>query len=321
MGYNTGMEFTAFKKHLASKAYAPCYLVAGDDAFVVRSACDMLRGLVEFPEFNWTLFHETASGQEIVEACEQLPVMGELRVVEVEGFKKDFAPIAKYLKNPSPTTILCLRFHGGYGSNIGAHAKLMTAVDCNRLTPEVVVRWIGAETARNNASISTAAASLLVRLCNADMTRVSAELKKLISATDGIIEEKLVSELVTPDNDFKIYELGEALAALDAPKTYEVYASLIVGLPPVSILGALYNHFRRLLYVSITADKSTLAASLGVKEYAVTMAARQAKRFSPKRLKSIVDNLNRYDRAFKSGEIGDREALDTFIAQTLVEGR
>lgn len=321
MGYNTAMEFTEFKKHLSAKAFAPCYLIAGDDAFVVKSASDMLRGLAEYPEFNLTLLNENATGQEIVEACEQLPMLSNLRVVEVEGYKRDFAPVAKYLKNPSPTTVLFFRYYGGYGNVFGSSVKLLTAVRCNRLDPPVIVRWIAGETARERVSISTQAAKLLVRLCNQDMTRVSGELKKLMSATDGIIGEKLVADLVTPDNEYKIYELGEALASLNAVKTYDVYASLIVSMPPVSILGSLYNHFRRLLYAAITADKTTLAASLGVKEYAVTMAARQAKQFTPKRLKSIVDNLNYYDRAFKTGAIGDREALDTFIAQTLVEGR
>lgn len=315
------MEFTDLKKHLLTKAYAPCYLVAGDDAFVVKSASDMLVALADCPDFNLTLFHENAAGQDIVEACEQLPVLSGVRVVEVDGFKKDFAPIAKYLKNPSSSTVLFFRYQGSVPASMSANARVMTAINCNRLAPDVIIRWIGAETARAGAAISTQAATLLVKLCNMDMARVSSELRKLISATDAVIDEKLVADLVTPDNEYKIYELGEALASLDAPKTYSVYTALIQSLPPVSILGALYNHFRRLLYVSITADRSALAAGLGVKEYAVTMAARQAKRFTPKRLKSIVDDLNYYDRSFKAGSIGDRDALDTFIARTLVEGR
>lgn len=321
IGYNECMEFTAFKKHLAGKSYAPCYLVAGDDAFVVKSASDMLRNLVEIPEFNHTLLNDTATGRDVVEACEQLPVMSDLRVVEVDGYKRDVGPIEQYLKNPSPTTVLFFRYVGAVPQQVALIKKTVTEVNCNRLDPDVIVRWIGAQTAKQGASISTAAADLLVKLCNMQMTRVESELNKLISATTDTIDEKLVAELVTPDTEYKIYQLGDALASLDAPKTYDVYASLIQSLPPVTILGTLYGHFRRLLYAAITADKSTLPSALGVKEYAVTVATRQAKRFTPMRLKNIVDNLNRYDYAVKVGAIGDREALDTFIAQTLVAGK
>lgn len=315
------MEFTELKKHLSLKAYAPCYLIAGDDAFVVKSASDMLKRIADVPDFNLSLFNDGAMASDIVEACMQLPVMSSYRVVEVEGFKKDLEPIVRYLKNPSPSTILFLRYYGGYGTNVAKNLNYFKVVNCNHLDPSVVVKWIGAETAGAGAAITAPAASLLIRLCGGDMTRISAELRKLISATDAPIDERLVAELVTADNEFKIYELSEALASLNADKTYEVYGSLITSLPPVSILGSLYAHFRRLLYAAITPDKTTLAADLGVKAYALTMAARQAGKFSPKRLKSITDNLNYYDRAFKAGKIGDREALDTFIAETLVEGR
>ena len=50
-------------------------------------------------------------------------------------------------------------------------------------------------------------------------------------------------------------------------------------------------------------------------------AMRQGKKFGAVRLKRIVDRLNGIDRDFKAGLTGDREALDTFIAETLTRGR
>ena len=314
------MEFTELKKHLAQKQYRPCYVLSGEDAFVLRRATDMLTAIAELPDFNLSLFNEEARGSEVTLACQQLPVMCEYRVVLAENLKKDIAAVAEYLKNPCPSTVLVLKYPGGLDANVKKFSADFETVNCAKLPEPVIVKWIGTEVNAAGAAITASAAQKLIKLCSGDMTRISSELQKLISATSEPISETLVTELVTADSDYKIYELGDALASLNADKTYAVYEALLDGMPASALITSLYGYFRRLLYAAITNDPA-LATYLGVKEYAVTMAARQGKQFGARRLKAIVDRLNEIDRDFKSGRADDRSALDAFIAETLLKGR
>lgn len=314
------MEFTELKKHLSLKKYHPCYVLAGEDAFVLRRATEMLEAVAKLPDFNLSLFNEEARGSEVALACQQLPVMCEYRVVEAENLKKDIAAVAEYLKDPCPSTLLVLKYPGGLDANLKKLSANLEIVNCAKLPESVIVKWIGGEVNAAGAAITAPAAQKLITLCSGDMTRISSELQKLISATSEPISETLVTELVTADNDYKIYELGEALASLNADKTYAVYEGLLDGMPASGLITSLYGYFRRLLYAAITNDPS-LATYLGVKEYAVTMAVRQGKQFGARRLKAIVDRLNEIDRDFKSGRADDRSALDAFIAETLLQSR
>lgn len=314
------MEFTELKKHLALKKYYPCYVLAGEDAFVVGRAAEMLSRIAELPDFNLSLFGEEASGADVALACRQLPVMSDYRVVSVAGLKRDTAAVAAYLKEPSPSTVLVLRYGGTVDAGVQKFSSLYERVDCAKLPLSVVRKWIAQTVSEAGAQITTSAAEALISRCGGDMTRISSETEKLIGAADGTITETLVNELVTPDDDYKIYELGDALASLDADRTYAVYGALVEAMPAAGLIANLYGYFRRLLYAAIT-DDPALPGYLGVKEYAVKAAVRQGKKFGAVRLKRIVDRLNGIDRDFKAGLTGDREALDTFIAETLTRGR
>ncbi len=314
------MEFTELKKHLSLKKFYPCYVLAGEDAFVIARAAQMLQGIAEIPDFNLSLFGEESSGKDVALACGQLPVMSDYRVVIASGLRRDTAAVAEYLKNPSPSTVLVLRYGSSADANVQKFSSLYERVNCSKLPDQVILKWIATKVNGAGAQITSGAAEALIKRCAGDMTRISSETEKLISAAEGVITDVLVEELVTADDDFKIYELGDALASLDADRTYRVYSSLTETLPPVNLIGSLYNYFRRLLYATITADPA-LPDYLGVKEYAVKVAAKQGKKFGAVRLKKITDRLNGIDRDFKSGRIGDREALDAFIAETLCQGR
>ena len=80
----------------------------------------------------------------------------------------------------------------------------------------------------------------------------------------------------------------------------------------------LFNHFRRLLFVSLNPSSDTLASDLKVKEYAVKMAVKQAKAFTPRRLKAVFDNLNALDCDVKAGRMIDKTALITFVCETVL---
>ena len=82
---------------------------------------------------------------------------------------------------------------------------------------------------------------------------------------------------------------------------------------------SLYYYFRRLLYASLsTASNAEIADAIGVKEYAVTIAKKQSKAFSPKRLLNIVDELSALDANFKTGKIEQSSAVMNGVFEILL---
>lgn len=297
-----------------------CYILTGDDSFVVKSAVNMFSVFTgEFRDLNFTYFNKDASISEVIAALLTPPMFSEYRVVCVNDYTGDLKQIKEYLKNPSSTSVLL--FTGALTPNFNGIIPLCEIVDCNRLEKSYLEGWVVRKAASQKISVSQKAASLLVEYCNRDMNSVYNELVKLMDYAEGAIDESDVKELVSPQIEYKVFELSEAIAEKNADKAVElVNLMLAENNSAVSLMGMLFNHFRRLLFVSLNPKSDTLSSDLKVKEYAVKVALRQAAKFSPRRLKAVFDRLNSLDAGVKAGKISDKNALMEFVCETVTVG-
>ncbi len=313
------MKFLELKKHVLSGSLDPAYLISGDDAFIVKSAVGFFRTVTGgFADLNYTAFQSGASSVDVVNALNSSPMLAERRVVNVVDFSGDVEPIKKYLDSPCPTSVLL--FTGALGAGVNAIAKRLTSVDCNRLDVGYLSGWITKKAASEGESVTPAAAKLLAEYCNRDMNRISGELAKLVCYSNGEgITEKTVEELVSPDEEYKIYELSEAVATKNAEKAMGILNKLFAeGREPVAITGMLFKHFRRLLFASINSTSPTLAVDLQVKEYAAKMAVKQAAAYTPRRLLAIVNALGELDYSMKTSAGASKSSLVAFVCGTLM---
>ncbi len=314
------MKFTELKKNLMTAPPKSCYILTGDDSFVVKSAVNMFSVFTgEFRDLNFTFFGKDASISEVIAALLTPPMFSEYRVVCVNDYTGDLKQIKEYLKNPSSTSVLL--FTGALTPNFNGIIPLCEIVDCNRLEKSYLEGWVVRKAASQKISVSQKAASLLVEYCNRDMNSVYNELVKLMDYAEGAIDESDVKELVSPQIEYKVFELSEAIAEKNADKAVEL-ANLMLAEnnSSVSLMGMLFNHFRRLLFVSLNPKSDTLSSDLKVKEYAVKVALRQAAKFSPRRLKAVFDRLNSLDAGVKAGKISDKIALMEFVCETVTVG-
>lgn len=314
------MKFTELKKNLMTAPPESCYILTGDDSFVVKSAVNMFSVFSgEFRDLNFTFFGKDASISEVIAALLTPPMFSEYRVVCVNDYTGDLKQIKEYLKNPSSTSVLL--FTGALTPNFNGIIPLCEIVDCNRLEKSYLEGWVVRKAASQKISVSQKAASLLVEYCNRDMNSVYNELVKLMDYAEGAIDESDVKELVSPQIEYKVFELSEAIAEKNADKAVElVNLMLAENNSSVSLMGMLFNHFRRLLFVSLNPKSDTLSSDLKVKEYAVKVALRQAAKFSPRRLKAVFDRLNSLDAGVKAGKISDKNALMEFVCETVTVG-
>lgn len=314
------MKFIELKKHLAADGVKSCYIISGDDSFVIKSAVNIFLTLTgDFRELNYSCFSKDASLSEVLAALYSPPMLADYRVIRVSDFTGDLKPIKAYLENPNPTSVLI--FTGALTANFNTIVPKCEMVDCNRLDAAYLSGWAMKKAAAEKRILASDAAGLLVEYCGRDMNRITGELNKLIDYADEEISSDAVKALVAPELEFKVYELSEAIAEKNAGKAVKLTEALLDdNNSPVSLLGMLFNHFRRLLYVSINSSSDTLASDLKVKEFAVKKAVKQAAGFSPRRLKVIFDRLNMLDAAVKSGAITDKNALLTFVCETVSVG-
>ena len=85
-----------------------------------------------------------------------------------------------------------------------------------------------------------------------------------------------------------------------------------------SVWSVLYNHFRRMFYVKISAmGVKELADQMGVKEFAITKAKQQAELFKPTQLKKILDILGETEINIKSGKMSQELAIKTGLVSIL----
>lgn len=324
------IKFLDLKKSLASQVL-PCYNIVGDpkgvdkpDSFVVQKAVDMFCQKIDIADFNISKL-TSPTIDTIVEDCENLPIASEFRLVIVQdfSFKKSASKkttkstkstktqtqtptqspddaLVNYLTKPNPSTILL--FVNCDITDISG----IEQIDCSRLDTKTIESWIMRECMAVGCTIAKDAQQLLVDYCQSDMQRISHEVPKLCTfkPNDQILKID-VQNLVHADVSFKIYELSEAVAKQDADKAMSILDYLqTMGEDQVALLGLLYSHFRRLMFVSLNKSKSVqeLSIMLGIKEYPAGLIKKQAEHFRVAQLKKILEVFWAIDTNFRVGK-------------------
>src|SRR5579883_356502 len=111
-------------QHVAAKKFLPVYFIYGEEELIVQECVDTLvANVVDASEksFNCDIIYATDSDADaVVSVANSFPMMAERRLVVVKDFEKlagkephkgqepDDVPFIRYIKKPSPTTVLVL---------------------------------------------------------------------------------------------------------------------------------------------------------------------------------------------------------------------
>lgn len=320
------MKFRELKKSLINDV-GFIYLACGDDAFFVENAARLIIDrCVKMPEINLTRFESSVVKEDFDgfnSALFSCPFMSEKRVVLLKEFYPAAAELNKlkpYFEKPCDTTVLVI-------CNVSASESLkklpnVTYVDCSKGDEALVKAWIKNRAVKENLTITDGAIKTISDYCALDMTRINGETDKLIAycLKQGKITEDDVSAVCVKETDYRLYEIVEFIANKNYDKAYSSFTEAInASQDGQKLFVSLYYYFRRLLYASLSTESNAeIADALGVKEYAVTMAKRQAKAFSAKRLLGITDALAKLDEDFKTGNIEQNSAVLSGVFEILL---
>lgn len=314
---------TAQKKQNAP--LLPVYLICGEDALKRDTVTKRLRARLSALgdlSFNSDEFSgETATGVDIVSACNTVPFASPVRLVEVRAVDKlkkaDSEELVAYLDSPAETTVLAL-----IAEKLAKNTRLYKAVakhgktaviDCAPLKRFELPKAVRAMAVGHGVTLTEGAAVKLVDLVGEDTVHLDSELKKIALAhrgTDAVNEHEIVA-MVSRTAEVKPWEFVDAFAARDARKCL-LYLGRMDSVSPHALLAMCTTRLRELVCARALADRGNprgVAAALKMPDWRVKNHATWARGFTSAQLRAAIVAARDTERAMKSGADPDAAFL------------
>ncbi|MBI5017304.1 MAG: DNA polymerase III subunit delta [Deltaproteobacteria bacterium] len=317
---------------------APVVYIYGDESFLVARALAEVEGEALGPgaaELNREVYEAPgASPAAVVSAAKTLPFLGGRRLVVVRSahlwLADAWQPVLPYLGAPNPST--CLVFVAATldkrtkaGKALEKAARL---VECRRPSERELPGW--AERLAREAGLRPGPGVLesVVLRVGPDLQLLHQEIEKLrtFAGEGGGITREDVEALVGESRATTVFVFCDALGARDlAAATRTLRRLLQLGEPPVRLLYMIHRHVRllwstrELLDERLRADRSAVAAAVGVPPFVADGLLRQAKGWRAEDLRDAFHTLVATDVALKTG--AGAEALDALVLRLCARRR
>lgn len=306
------MKFLELAAKLKNKV-ENVYLFTGEDSYLKQTAYKLIKKATIgncISDFNENFFdNENWNPEKFIEAVNGLPFACGYKLIHVKNLEKisekDKQIIQNCIDNVQPSTCLVIELNANLK---GLHGGEI--VDCNNLNNAALSQYINNEIAKSGKKIEPAATNLLIEFCSQNMTKIVSEIPKLIAFSgDEIINCDMIKSLISPDEEFQIFELTEALGNKNKDKSIKLLQNLLEK-KESALLSLITNHFRRVAFCSLSDySNEELAEMFDVKPFAILKARNQCKYFSKIQLKNILSLLEEVDFMIKSGQMQAENAV------------
>lgn len=310
-------------------AVPPVVLLYGTEPAPMSARLHELRAAVltaGMEAFN----HERFAGREldslspVLEACGQLPLMAERRLVELsdpELVGKGRSAVAKavqdalvgYIKAPNPSTVLVL-----VSSGIDGRSRLVTATKKAGWVEkfealkrdEDAVAFVLEQAERTGTRIDRTTALSLVQLTGTGPSDLVHALERasLHAGAGQAVTQADLDAVVSHTREAVIFELTDAVGMGDGPRALAVLAHLFheSSQPELgqanAVLSMLIRQIRLVFAARMAGQgRGAIEAVTGVPPFVARKLAGQARRFDEARLRRAYAALARFDRDLKGG--------------------
>lgn len=298
----------------------PAYLAVGEDALKRETVIRRLRMRVEQQvsemSFNHDRFNgETATGEAIVDACNTLPFMSDLRLVEVshvEKMKKATSEaICAYLEAPNASTVLALDAESlAKNTRLYKHVAALgkqAIIDCTPMKKAKLENAVREMAVSQGFTMTPAAAQKLIELVGEDTVLLDSEIKKLALAHHGIdpVNDREVEQMVAHVSEYKPWDFTDAFSERNLNKCLHVLNHLPPSLSPYVLMTQCTKRLRELICVKSLEERgelNRLSAELNIKaNWIAEKRIVWAKQYSTQELVDAIVSARDTDQAMKSG--------------------
>jgi DNA polymerase-3 subunit delta len=285
-------------------------------------------GLRDFNEDRFDLASPGCDPVQILAAARTHPVMAPARFVLVRGagekraarFVEELLPA--YLEDPAPGTVLVLEAEAvdrrqRWVKQLGRVGKLIELAGPKG--PPEVRAWIERALRERGKRPGPGAAAALADAVGGDVDVLRTEVDKLClyAGERTEISAEDVSAISGELRPLAIWDLTDQLGQRQlAPALHTLGRLLEQGEAPLALLGALANHFRRLVRARECRplEASVVQERLGIHPFAARKLTEQARRFDLRRLRQCLDGVRLTDEALKGGAaLTPRQALERLL--------
>ena len=318
----------SLNEDLKTGQFNKVYLLFGEEAYLKKQYKDKLRNAMVSPDDNMNYAYYEGKGinvNEVIDLAETLPFFAERRLIVMEDtgfFKSASSELADYIKEmPDTTSIIFIETEvDKRGKLYKAVQSKGRAVELGRQDESTLIRWVASNVKQEKKMISENTVRFFLAKVGTDMENIQKELEKLFCYTmdkDAITTED-VGAICTTQITNQIFDMVNAVAEKKQRKALEYYYDLLaLKEPAMKILVLLTRQFKLLLEVK-TMDKQgygrkEIAEKTGINPFVVGKYQVQAKAFSSKELRKIMEDSVETDEAIKTGRLTDTLGVELFI--------
>jgi DNA polymerase-3 subunit delta len=297
---------------LIAKGLAPVYVLHSEHPILIERAVTAIRDAAVPPAsrgFNYDVIEGKPKGNQIVSLAQTLPMMAKHRMVFVRDIgllpADEAEPVIAYLGKPNPSTVL-VAVTNKLDKRLKLFAQLSKKGFLHVLeAPRQVAGWVREEAKLKGVRIDAAAISRLIDTVGNDLSRLSLSLEQLgLFAGERPVTSDDVDELIADTRERNVFELTDAIGAVDRARALAAVASLCDQRESaVGVVVMLARHIRQLSMLHACrahgVPRPEWASRIGVPPFVVDKLVAQARAYTPTALATATQRLANADRALK----------------------
>jgi DNA polymerase-3 subunit delta len=320
-------------KEIKNRDFKPIYFLHGEEPYYIDLISNtIIDTLLQEHEkgFNQSIIYgKNADQQSLLTELKSFPMGSEKRLVvlkEAQDFKK-IEDLCAYFENPNPTTVfvLCYKYkkYDARKKSLKLSAKNGLVFYSQKIKEYQLNEWIQTYVTSKGYTLNSKATMLLNESLGNDLGRIVNEIEKLgiIIEKGTQITEEHIEENIGVSKDYNLFELTNAVAALDSTKAYKIIQYFEHNPKAVrltQIVSSLFNFFSQLLKIHFLKQSSreAIAKNLGVHPFVAGELNKAKNKFNPKQIVRNMEVLQEYD--LKSKGYGNTSAKESELMKELV---
>lgn len=330
-----------FRSIKEAQEAAPVYLIYGAETFLSDMALDAVIGLAlpgGFNDFNHDHFRgKETQGDKVVAACETLALFGGRRLVVVKDIQQistaQLNPIADYLSNPSPATVLLLQGQS-LGRGVSKNSALYKRARKHGVVQEFaplreweVGNFLRKQARKRGLTLDRDAEDTLVRSVGTDLQALDTTLEKidLYLGSNGSreVNDDVLADVVAVTRTHQIWDFTKCIGERNLAQSMGLLHSMLEqGQTAVGINLMVARHFRQLWQVKCCADrgmdKRAIASNVGMAPWLVDRSTTAARQFEHSELRRILSVLYQTDLQLKSSRLKNQVLLERMVLDVCV---
>ncbi|HEY5524455.1 MAG TPA: DNA polymerase III subunit delta [Clostridium sp.] len=340
------ITYDIFEKNIKDKLIKNSYIFCGADEELIKAGINLLANpLIKegFQELNYIkLDGITTSKDDIMNACETLPFMGEKKVVLVyrANFLRDksdssstkvFKEMKEYLKDIPEHTVLIMyylfqdkRETPKKNKKLMSLDKILTIVHFDKLKKDKFIGKVQDIFNENGKSIGKVELRFLCERVQNNFNIIRREIDKLIDYTNGReIKKQDIEKLIPSKSEEDIFDLVDLISQKKIDKAIDILDELLFKADQhMLIITAIEAQFKKLYEIKVGMMEGKrvdyFVSELRIPAFVCEKLMNLSSKFSLRQLEGLVRLCVRTERMLKSSGIDKTMELELMLVNTVM---